>query len=48
MKTPKSKALNKIKPIKPYVIYKGKKYVRGFGLQEYKGSAKKWADKFYQ
>lgn len=33
---------------KPFIIYKGKKYVRGFGLMKYKGSAKKLADKIYE
>jgi len=28
---------------KPYVIYKGKKYVRGFGLMPYTGSNIKMA-----
>lgn len=32
---------------KPYVVYKGKKYVRGFGMVLYTKATKKAADKFY-
>jgi len=34
--------------LKAYVVFEGKKYVRGMGLMKYEGRNKKWADKFYK